>query len=192
MVSQPIITVLPVKGRGAITLFTTWSRQFAAPPIFRSPRNCQPFRPLPASTRTSHRDFSSSTNLYKKGGKQENKRNVENAAAQMADVDPFDFSELQAGIQRALERLKDDLSKLRPGGRFNPDILEALRVHLVKGDKETVRLGDLAQAIPKGGRAVVVLVGEADVRPDLGSLYNKSICMYIANHLSIVYSMSNP
>ncbi|MCJ1405324.1 hypothetical protein MMC11_008551 [Xylographa trunciseda] len=83
-----------------------------------------------------------------------------------ADDDPYDLSALEAGIDRALERLNDDLSKLKPGGRFNPDVLEALRVNLVKGSKETVKLADLAQVIPKGGRTVMVLVGEADhVKP---------------------------
>ena len=108
--------------------------------------------------------FSTSTQLHKRGGKQESKRNVEVATAKTVDIDdPYDFSELEAGIQRAIEKLKDDLSKLRPGGRFNPDIVEALRVQLTKGSKETVRLGDLAQVVPRGGRTVVIMVGETDV-----------------------------
>ena len=121
------------------------------------------FPSAPLDRRPPSRPFASSAHLLKKGGKQENKRNVETAAAKTENVDPFDFSELEAGIQRALDKLKEDLSKLRPGGRFNPDTIEALRVQLVKGSKETVRLGDLAQAVPRGGRTIVVLVGEADV-----------------------------
>lgn len=34
---------------------------------------------------------------------------------------------------------------------------------LGKDSKESFRLGDLAQVLPKGGRSVVVLVGEKDV-----------------------------
>lgn len=58
------------------------------------------------------------------------------------------------------------MSKLRAGGRFNPETIEGLRVNIPTGgggSKETVRLGSLAQVIPKGGRAVTVLVGEEEV-----------------------------
>ena len=131
--------------------------------------------------------FSTSPYCLKRGGKQESKRNVENAQTKSADVDPFDLSAMEAGIHKAQEKLKDDLSKLKPGGRFNTEIIENLRVPLMnqnrgksvvssgKGDKEkdkekerekekvTVRLGDLAQVIPRSGRLVVVLVGEEEV-----------------------------
>ncbi|OXV09896.1 hypothetical protein Egran_02340 [Elaphomyces granulatus] len=79
-----------------------------------------------------------------------------------AIVDPLDLSFLHDGVADALKRLKDDLSKLRAGGRLNPDVIENLRVHL-KGDKESVRLGDLAQVIPKGGRTLTIMVGEEGV-----------------------------
>ncbi|KAI9880145.1 MAG: hypothetical protein M1830_005174 [Pleopsidium flavum] len=115
-----------------------------------------------SNPRTSCRTFTATPLFLKKGGKENNKRNVEVAAAATADVDPFDFTQLEAGIQKAIDKLKDELSKLRAGGRFNPEILEALRVQLVKGSKETVRLGELAQIVPKGGRAVIVMVGEKD------------------------------
>lgn len=85
------------------------------------------------------------------------------SSAAAEDNDPFDFSTLQAGIDKSLEKLKNDLGKLRTGGRFNPEVLEGLRVKLGKDAKESFRLGDLAQVLPKGGRSVVVLVGEKDV-----------------------------
>jgi len=62
-----------------------------------------------------------------------------------------------------LKRLENDLSKLRTGGRFNPEVLESLRVSLKKDSKKTERLGDLAQVLPKGGRMLMILVGEKDV-----------------------------
>lgn len=70
---------------------------------------------------------------------------------------------LEADIATALERLKNDLSKLRAGGRFNPEVLENLRVQPDKKSTQTVKLNDLAQVIPKG-RTVQILVGELDVR----------------------------
>ena len=110
-----------------------------------------------------HRPFTTSLIFYKRGGKQESKRNAETAASQTQNLDPFDFSDLKTGIDEALANLRSTLSKLRPGGRFDPEIINALRVHLEKGSKETVRLSDVAQTVPKGGRSIVVLVGEAEV-----------------------------
>jgi len=87
----------------------------------------------------------------------------ESASSQSAEVDdPYDFSTLNAGIEKSLEKLKNDLSKLRTGGRFNPEVLENLRVHLVKDSKASERLGDLAQVLPKSGRSLMILVGEKD------------------------------
>ncbi|OGM39962.1 putative Hsp70 chaperone (HscA) [Aspergillus bombycis] len=76
--------------------------------------------------------------------------------------DPYDLAQLHHGIAVAVCRLKDDLSKLRMGGRLNTDAIENLRVQLSKGSKETLKLGDLAQVVPKGGRMVAVLVSEED------------------------------
>lgn len=76
--------------------------------------------------------------------------------------DPFDFSTLEGDIANSIEKLKTDLSKLRAGGRFNPEAVESLRVQPDKNNKQTIKLSDLAQVIPKG-RTVQVLVGEQDV-----------------------------
>lgn len=81
----------------------------------------------------------------------------------VADADPFDFSELEGGIEKAHSKLKDDLSKLKPGGRFNPENVENLRVQVIKNSKATERLGTLAQVIPRG-RTLNLIVGEKDVR----------------------------
>ena len=98
------------------------------------------------------RNFSQSSPLLKK---------KPNVAPETAD--PFDFSILEAGIATAVDSLKAELSKLGTGGRFNPGVLENLRVPLVKDSKATERLGDLAQVLPKGGRSVMLLVGEKEV-----------------------------
>ncbi|MCJ1477557.1 hypothetical protein MMC13_006229 [Lambiella insularis] len=94
------------------------------------------------------------------------KRSIEHASAlaSAAAHDPYDLSALDADIARALADLTSSLSHLRPGGRFNPAALEVLRVTLAKGSKETVRLRDVAQVLPRGGRSVTVVVGEAEVR----------------------------
>ncbi|PCG93547.1 Ribosome recycling factor [Penicillium occitanis (nom. inval.)] len=117
--------------------------------------------------------FTTSAILSKK--KDKNKRNDDADSSPAASTsggaggagaaDPFDFTQLQTGISDALTRLKEDLQKLRSGGggRLNPEVIEQLRVNLVKGSNETVRLSEVAQVVPKGGRAVAIIVGEEDL-----------------------------
>lgn len=117
------------------------------PPLLRSD---QPTRP-----------FSTSPCLHKKGAKAA--REEKQPSSFGPPDDPFDFTLLTAEIASTIERLKTELSKLRAGGRFNPEILENLRVQPDKNSAESVKLGDLAQIIPKG-RTVQILVGEKEVR----------------------------
>ncbi len=129
--------------------------------IIRFQSQSQPYV-LPSTPIPSYRAFSSSPLLLKKKGKAD--REAESSSPSTAETeDPFDFSSLNFGIEKVLKKLDTDLGKLRTGGRFNPEILENVRVHLVKDSKGTERLGDLAQVLPKGGRSVMVLVGEKEV-----------------------------
>ena len=112
--------------------------------------------------------FSSSLNLQKKGAKaareearSQPSKSIPKATDTAATDDPYDFSQLEADITSIQARLKDDLSKLRAGGRFNPEVLENLRVQPDKQNNQTVKLSDVAQVIPKG-RTVQILVGEKD------------------------------
>ena len=110
--------------------------------------------------------FSITSGRFRNGSEEKHahkQRKAPNVPTEAAEGDPFDFSHLQSKIQQALAQLKDDLSKLKSGGRFNPDLLEGLRVHLVKASKEALKLGDLAQVVPRGGRTIAVLVGETEV-----------------------------
>ncbi|RYO86644.1 hypothetical protein DL762_004656 [Monosporascus cannonballus] len=76
--------------------------------------------------------------------------------------DPLDFADVRSRIARHDEHYADALKKLRSGGRFNPDVLGALRVAVSKGPPaETYPLRELAQVIPRGGRAVSILAHEA-------------------------------
>ena len=121
--------------------------------------------PLPSHRRHPIRTLTSTSPLSKKGGKQESKRTVPLNAAKTSGLDPFDFSDFQAAISRAQERLKTDLGKIKAGGR-DPEVVENVRVRLGKGEggreREMVRVGDLASVVPRG-RNVAVLVGEKDV-----------------------------
>ncbi|KAL2869921.1 ribosome-recycling factor [Aspergillus lucknowensis] len=115
---------------------------------------------------TLSRGFSSSPflNGAKKRGnaKQglESRSDVKVSQASASPQDPLDLSQLETGIATAVSRLKDELAKLRVGGRLSPETIEGLRVDLSKGAKEMARLGELAQVVPKGGRMIAVLVSE--------------------------------
>lgn len=92
------------------------------------------------------------------------------------EFDASDFSTLHTGITKALDKLASDLSKLRTGGRFNPELLEALRVHLEKDSKTSHRMSELGQVLPKSGRSLMILVGEhAHVRPIMSAMQNSDL-----------------
>ncbi|KAF9894186.1 hypothetical protein FE257_007688 [Aspergillus nanangensis] len=115
--------------------------------------------------------------------------------AAVPSEDPFDFSQLHDGITTAVNRLKDDLSRLRVGGRFNTESIESLRVHLSKGTKETVKLGELAQVVPKGGRAVTILASEEDhLKPITSAIVssNLSLTPQPDNHNSLQLNVPIP
>jgi ribosome recycling factor len=128
---------------------------------------------LIATTTAYHptiRTFSNTTPTYKKGGKAAREASRSDSPSSSSSSsstttsgdseDPFDFSALETDISDAIDKLKTDLSQLRQGGRFNPQVLEALRVQLKQSGP--VKLGDLAQVVPKG-RVVQVVVGEQEV-----------------------------
>lgn len=115
----------------------------------------------PSTLSGSSRSFATSQCFHKKGGKAA--RDEQKATGKEAPAeDPSDFTSLESEIAATIEQLRNDLSKLRAGGRFNPEVLENLRVQPDKTNKQTVKLSDLAQVIPKG-RTVQILCGEKDV-----------------------------
>ncbi|KAG8623217.1 hypothetical protein KVT40_008193 [Elsinoe batatas] len=75
--------------------------------------------------------------------------------------DPFDLTTLEDDISKTTDKLKSDLSKLRSGGRFNPQVLETLRVQPEKDVKTSYPLQDLAQIISRGGREIQILINDA-------------------------------
>ncbi|KAI1613773.1 ribosome recycling factor [Exophiala viscosa] len=92
-----------------------------------------------------------------------------------AEIDPYDFSELNAGIGKAVARLKDALLKTRDAGRITPDMVDSLPVELnIKGaathggrpHHERTKVGDIASVVQKGGRMLQVYCAEeAHVKP---------------------------
>jgi ribosome recycling factor len=126
------------------------------------------------SSPPSYRPFSTSQTLQKKAGKA-NKANartdssppVTEPGAPTPTDDAFDLSGLESQILKSIERLTHELSQLRGGGRMNPEIIESLKVQLGTAGKdgkgkETVKLGDITQVVPRG-RVLNVICGEAEV-----------------------------
>ncbi|KAF4555890.1 Ribosome recycling factor-like protein [Elsinoe fawcettii] len=92
--------------------------------------------------------------------------------------DPLDFTQLEQDLAQTTEKLKSDLSKLRSGGRFNPQVLEILRVQPEKDNKTTYPLQDLAQMIPRGGREIQILVNDAaHVKPVSSAIQSSNLSL---------------
>ncbi|KAJ5286897.1 hypothetical protein N7478_002583 [Penicillium angulare] len=123
--------------------------------------------------------FASSTALYKKKDKgKKSSAPEESDPSPVAIEDPFDLSQLDSGISGAVSRLKDDLSKLRAGGRFNTTSIEALKVQVGKESQDSFRLSDLAQVLPKGGRMVTILVSEEElVKPVKSAIVSSNLSL---------------
>lgn len=131
------------------------------------------------------RTFVNSPVWYKKKDKTKNAPTPDPISSPAAaSEDPFDLSRLQTGIATAVSRLKDDLSKLRAGGRFNTAALESLKVQLSKDIQDSVKLGDLAQVVPKGGRMVTILAAEEEVSWLRRALATSAFCFLTPNFLT--------
>ncbi|KAF2812559.1 ribosome recycling factor, partial [Mytilinidion resinicola] len=117
----------------------------------------------------THRSFATTPSLHKKAGKAnmshartDSAPPVTEASANTPTDQAYDLSPLESNILKAMEKLTHDLSQLRSGGRFNPDVVEGLKVQIGKGEgKETARVKELAQVVPKG-RVLNVIVGEKE------------------------------
>ena len=120
------------------------------------------------------RQFTTSNALSKKAKAHKDAPVPDNASekGRRAEVDPYDHSALESGISKAIERLKEALTKTRSAGRISPETIENLPVEInIKrdpgasgmGHKESGRLGDYATVVPKGGRVMQVFVAEESV-----------------------------
>ncbi|KAK4967559.1 hypothetical protein LTR28_002634 [Elasticomyces elasticus] len=141
-------------------------------------RTQPPAKPnLQGSLTLSPRSFSTSPTSLKKGAKAARESSPSASSPSSGTDDPFDFSTLETDIAKALEHLKNDLSKLRAGGRFNPEVLENLHVNLIKEGNVGVKLSDVAQVVPKG-RTVQVIVGEKDhVKPTVTAIQSSTLSL---------------
>ncbi|KAI5289999.1 ubiquitin-protein ligase peroxin 12 [Ascosphaera acerosa] len=94
----------------------------------------------------------------KKSGGSSNGGSSRAKATQDGEPD-LGLATLEKAIEDAIARMKEDVAKLRTGGRFDPQLIEQLKVSLNK-KKDTARIGDLAHVVPKGGRTIAVLLAD--------------------------------
>ncbi len=160
---------------------TIFSQQFL--PFFKASRS-QTVYGIELRRHALPRNFSNSPLLYKSKKRDIVRQSGSEARSSQANStpeDPLDLTQLEHGIAAAVSRLKDELSRLRMGGRMSTETIEGLRVQLSKGAKETAKLGELAQVLPKGGRMVTVLVSEENVCLDIDKnpqFHPGLICLY--------------
>lgn len=78
---------------------------------------------------------------------------------------------MHSRLKKASEPSLEQLKKLKAGGRFNPDLIGALRVQPDRKDGATYPLRELAQVVPKGGRTISILVHEAEsIKPIMSAI----------------------
>lgn len=157
-----------------------WQLQSVTAPSSIS--SCRPFSISFTQLKKSSASKKSSRKSPEVGASDVDERVPDNAVTRNkdAEVDPYDYSQLEGGIASAVARLKDSLAKTRDAGRVTPDMLEALPVELNikhpdqskpkgKGESphhERTKLGDIASVVPKGGRMMQVFAAEeAHVKP---------------------------
>ncbi|KAI0444879.1 ribosome recycling factor [Xylaria telfairii] len=80
---------------------------------------------------------------------------------QPSPEEPLNFADVESRLQKHVEHFKGLLKKTQTGGRFDPEVVGALAVTVDKKAGEAYPLRELAQVVPRGGRAVSLLVHEA-------------------------------
>ena len=186
-------------GRATAALLRPWPIQHpptapasvhfaAAPPITCAPNNRRPLSYSAArlnkrgKANLSHAR-SDTTPVEQADGSRRQQQAPQGLPLPTPTDEAFDVSGVEAGILRAIERLTHALAELRAGGRLNPSALEGIRVQLgrVSQGKESIRLGDVAQLVPRGGRALMVMVGEHEVRATRSLPPFLSLCFFRSN-----------
>ena len=133
-------------------------------------KNSTFIRPSQLLKAPPHRQFTASIAFQGKGKKQ--KASGETSSREDGSsprdstgstANPHDFAALEDDIAGNLRSLQSRLAQLRTSTRLDPKRVEDVRIVLDKAGSQSVKLGDVAQVIPKGGRNMVVLVGDKDV-----------------------------
>lgn len=159
------------------TCFQHRQRSLPASPAPKSP--VEPNLDLPRGTRAFH--ASPAIRKAKKNSKAESRKHDTKSGAapnngssgsngaedgskhpQPSPEDPLNFADVESRLKREAEHFRAVFKKVHAGGRFDPDVIGALSVTVDKKAGTSYPLRELAQIVPRGGRAVSLLVHEAD------------------------------
>ncbi|KAI0103578.1 ribosome recycling factor [Daldinia grandis] len=90
--------------------------------------------------------------------------------------EPLNFADVESRMRRHDEHHRELLKKLRAGGRFNPDVVGALRVQPDRKDAGvTYPLREVAQVISRGGRTISLIAHEAAyVKPIMSAVQSSA------------------
>ncbi|KAI0810145.1 ribosome recycling factor [Xylaria sp. FL0064] len=85
--------------------------------------------------------------------------------------EPLNFADVESRLAKHAEHFRPSLKKMQTGSRFDPDTIGALRVTVNKKTGDAYPLRELAQVVPRGGRAVSLLVHDAGyVKPIMSAV----------------------
>ncbi|KAI1119278.1 ribosome recycling factor [Nemania sp. NC0429] len=81
---------------------------------------------------------------------------------QPSPEEPLNFADVESRLRKEADHFKAAFKKVHAGGRFDPDVIGGLSVAVDRKAGTSYPLRELAQVVPRGGRAVSLLVHEAD------------------------------
>ncbi|KAI8626784.1 ribosome recycling factor [Xylariaceae sp. FL1651] len=85
--------------------------------------------------------------------------------------EPLDFADVESRLRKHAEHFRAVFKKLHAAGRFDADAIGGLRVAVDKKAGLAYPLRELAQVVPRGGRAVSLLVHDAEyVKPIMSAV----------------------
>ncbi|KAI3324790.1 ribosome recycling factor [Xylariaceae sp. AK1471] len=90
---------------------------------------------------------------------------------QPSPEEPLNFADVKSRLRKHAEHFRASFKKLHTSGRFDPDVIGALRVTVDKKEGIVYPLRELAQVVPRGGRAVSLLVHDDEyVKPIMSAV----------------------
>lgn len=94
---------------------------------------------------------------------------------QPSSDEPLNFADVESRLRKHAEYFKASFKKMHTSGRFDPDVIGSLRVTVDKKEDQAYPLRELAQVVPRGGRAVSLLVHDAEyVKPIMSAVQSSA------------------
>ncbi|KAK7914660.1 ribosome recycling factor [Apiospora marii] len=84
----------------------------------------------------------------------------------------LDFADVESRLAKLSSHANESLKKIKGGGRFNPDLIGAVKVQPDRKESSvSYPIRELASVIPKGGRTISLLVHEeAYIKPIMSAI----------------------